>query len=95
MPSYICKIGTADGRVVEKQFEASSKEQLKDNLQEQGFYVFQIKRKAFQLFSATQRQTGSLSGRRFLSFLDERAKSGPGTPRNVAHMMETSDNSSG
>ena len=44
MPSYLCKIGTADGRVVEKQFDATTKEQLKENLEEQGFYVFQIRR---------------------------------------------------
>lgn len=71
MPSYTCKIGTADGRVVEKQFDAVSKEQLKENLQEQGFYVFQIKRQAFQFLSAGDKQAGRLSGRRFLSFNQE------------------------
>lgn len=71
MPSYLCKIGTADGRVVEKQFDAVSKEQLKENLQEQGFYVFQIKRKAFQFFTSKEQHAGRLSGRRFLSFNQE------------------------
>ena len=71
MPSYICKIGTADGRVVEKQFDSTSKEQLKANLEEQGFYVFQIRRKAFELFAAKEQRTGRLTGRRFLSFNQE------------------------
>ncbi|SHI46596.1 type IV pilus assembly protein PilC [Malonomonas rubra DSM 5091] len=71
MPSYICKIGTADGRVVEKEFDSTSKEQLKENLQEQGFYVFHIKRKAFQLFTSSEKQSGRLTGRRFLSFNQE------------------------
>lgn len=71
MPSFICKIGTADGRVVEKQFDSTSKEQLTENLQEQGFYVFKIRRKSSQFFSATQRTAGRLTGRRFLSFNQE------------------------
>ncbi len=71
MPSYLCKIGTADGRIVEKEFDATSKEQLKENLQEQGFYVFQVRRKAFQLFQGGEKGTSRPSGRRFLSFNQE------------------------
>ena len=71
MPSYLCKIGTADGRVVEKQFDATTKEQLKENLEEQGFYVFQIRRKALQLFQAGGKNAGRPTGRRFLSFNQE------------------------
>jgi type IV pilus assembly protein PilC len=71
MPSYVCKIGTADGRIVEKQFDSTSKEQLKENLQDQGFYVFNIRRKSFQLFSSKEQSSGRISGRRFLSFNQE------------------------
>lgn len=71
MPSYVCKIGTADGRVVERQFDSTSKEQLKENLQDQGFYVFHVRRKSFQLFSGKQQGGSRLSGRRFLSFNQE------------------------
>lgn len=71
MPSYVCKIGTADGRVVSKQFESTSKEQLKENLQDQGFYVFQIRRETFQLFAKEGSKGGRLAGRRFLSFNQE------------------------
>ena len=71
MPSYLCKIGTADGRVVEKQFESTSKEQLKENLQDQGFYVFQVRRKSLQLLSGGKQKATRISGRRFLSFNQE------------------------
>ena len=71
MPSYLCKIGTADGRVVEKQIEAAGKEQLKENLEEQGFYVFQIRRKALQVFASGEQRADRPTGRRFLSFNQE------------------------
>jgi len=68
MPSYLCKIGTADGRVVEKTFEATGKEQLKENLEEQGFFVFQIRLRLFQFLKQGDSHRGGLSGRRFLAF---------------------------
>lgn len=68
MPSYLCKIGTADGRVVEKTFEATGKEQLKENLEEQGFFVFQMRLQLFQFLKQGDSQRGRLSGRRFLAF---------------------------
>lgn len=71
MPSYQCKIGTADGRVVKKTFDSSSKKQLREDLEGQGFYVFQIRRQALQLFAADRSQAGRLSGQRLLSFNQE------------------------
>lgn len=68
MPSYLCKIGTADGRVVEKIFEAVGKEQLKENLEEQGFFVFQIRIQLFQFLKQGDAQRGRLTGSRFLAF---------------------------
>jgi len=71
MPSYLCKIGTADGRVVEKIFESSSRTLLKENLEDQGFYVFQIRRKAFQFLHGDEQKSVRPSGRRFLAFNQE------------------------
>jgi type IV pilus assembly protein PilC len=68
MPSYLCKIGTADGRVVEKVFEATGKEQLKENLEEQGFFVFQMRVQLFQFLKQGDSRRGRLNGRRFLAF---------------------------
>ncbi len=71
MPSYQCKIGTADGRVVNKSYESVTKDQLKENLEEQGFHVFQIRRQSFSFFQAGQHKSARMTGRRFLSFNQE------------------------
>jgi type IV pilus assembly protein PilC len=69
MPTFHCKIGTADGQVVEKEFEAASRASLRVNLEEQGFYVFALKARPFRLFSG--QGVGRLTGRRFLTFNQE------------------------
>ncbi len=71
MPSYICKIGTSDGRVIEKDFEAANREQLEESLEQQGFHVFQVRRKVFNFLADSGRGLGRLSGRRFLAFNQE------------------------
>ncbi len=71
MPSYICKIGTADGRVIEKDFDAASREILEESLQGQGFHVFRIRRKTFQFLSDRNSGLGRLTSRRFLAFNQE------------------------
>jgi len=58
-------IGTSDGRVLEREFEATHRQALLENLQEQGFSVFRIQRAAWPgLFGLTK--GAQLSGRRFL-----------------------------
>lgn len=71
MPSYICKIGTADGRVVEKEFDATGKVQLRAGLEEQGFRVFSIRRRLLQTLFTSRGRAGRFTGRRFLSFNQE------------------------
>lgn len=71
MPTFHCKIGTADGRVVEKDFEAASRALLRENLEEQGFYVFAIKARPFQFLWKQEGGRGRLTGRRFLTFNQE------------------------
>lgn len=71
MPTFHCKIGTADGRVVEKDFDAPSHEVLRENLEEQGFYVFRIRKRPLQFLAAKGRGRGRFGGRRFLSFNQE------------------------
>jgi len=48
MPLFICKIGSADGKIVEKEFESASADILKQSLTSQGFFVFSISKKPFQ-----------------------------------------------
>ncbi|MDT8441003.1 MAG: type II secretion system F family protein [Desulfuromonadales bacterium] len=70
MPSYRCKIGTSDGRVLEREFEAASQDALRENLEGQGFFVFKIRKQSFQWLT---RDTagGRLSGPRFLALNQE------------------------
>ncbi|MBW2688847.1 MAG: type II secretion system F family protein [Deltaproteobacteria bacterium] len=70
MSTYRCKIGTSDGRVLEKEFEAESRAALQVSLEEQGFFVFKIHKASLQWFSKGL-GSGSLSGRRFLTLNQE------------------------
>ncbi len=70
MSTYRCKIGTSDGRVLEKEFEADNREALQESLEEQGFFVFKVRKSSLQWFSKGV-GGGSLSGRRFLTLNQE------------------------
>lgn len=71
MPSYQCKIGTEDGRIVDKIYDSTTRDQLQENLQEQGFYVFQIRRQSLAFLQGGLRKSARMTGRRFLSFNQE------------------------
>ncbi|WP_303722213.1 type II secretion system F family protein [Malonomonas rubra] len=71
MPSYLCKIGTSDGRVVEREFEAASKEQLRASLEEQGFSVFVVQSRPFQALVKSGAVNRRFKGRQFLTFNQE------------------------
>jgi type IV pilus assembly protein PilC len=71
MPTFKCKIGTSDGRVIEKEFESPSRQLLKENLEEQGFSVFTVRKLPFQIFRGTGIGQPRFSGQRFLSFNQE------------------------
>lgn len=47
MAIYSCKLGSPDGRIVEKDVEAQDGDTLRRGLEDQGFFVFEIKKKAF------------------------------------------------
>lgn len=70
MPVFQCKIGTADGRVLEREFEATDRQALLENLEEQGFFVFQIRRLGLRGLLGTSAGT-RLGGRRFLTLNQE------------------------
>lgn len=71
MASFLCKIGTSDGRIVDRTFDSSSRELLRQNLEEQGFFVFNIRRRFLGGMFAAEKQHGRMSGARFLSFNQE------------------------
>jgi len=71
MPTFHCKIGAADGRVLDKEFEAGSRDLLRESLQEQGFQVFSIRRHRFQSLRGSKAFQGRWSSRRFMAFNQE------------------------
>lgn len=70
MPSFRCKIGTSDGRILEREFEAASREALRENLEGQGFFVFKIRKQSLQWLNRDATR-GRLSGPRFLALNQE------------------------
>lgn len=48
MAIYTCKLGSTDGKITVKEFEAANPEMLRQSLDEQGFFVFEIKKKPLQ-----------------------------------------------
>ncbi len=70
MSTYRCKIGTSDGRVLEKEFEAASRDALREDLEEQGFFVFKISRVSFGKLLGGSRHR-RLGGQRFLAMNQE------------------------
>lgn len=72
MPLYKCKIGASDGRVLEKEFEAVSAPILRESLEEQGFFIFDIRKKSWwQNVGNNLVGGGRPSGRDFLTFNQE------------------------
>lgn len=48
MSIFTCKIGSADGKIFEREFEAENREMLRESLEEQGYFVFDVKKKPLQ-----------------------------------------------
>lgn len=48
MALYHCKLGSSEGRIITRELEAATPEMLRNSLEEQGFFVFEIKKKPLQ-----------------------------------------------
>jgi len=48
MPVYTCKIGSSDGRILVKELDALNDALLRQSLEEQGYVVFEVRKKPFQ-----------------------------------------------
>jgi type IV pilus assembly protein PilC len=62
MALYSCKLGSSDGKVMVKEFEAVSRETLRLSLEEKGFFVFEVRKKPFQFLldkGLTRRRIGN------------------------------------
>ncbi len=71
MAKFRCKIGLPDGRVVEKDFESFSRPVLKKNLEEQGYCVFNIRKRFSTPWLDLHGGRTRFSGRQFLAFNQE------------------------
>ncbi|WP_136514087.1 type II secretion system F family protein [Geomonas edaphica] len=48
MPVYTCKLGSSDGRILVKEFDSVNTGLLRQSLEEQGYVVFEVRKKPFQ-----------------------------------------------
>jgi type IV pilus assembly protein PilC len=71
MAFYTCKLGSADGRIIEKEFESANRDVLRKNLEEQGFYVFEVRKKPLQILGAKGLARRKLDNKELLTFNQE------------------------
>jgi type IV pilus assembly protein PilC len=71
MALFTCKLGSSDGRVIVKEFEAISRETLRQTLEEQGYFVFEVKKKPFQFLWDKGIARKKVSNKELLTFNQE------------------------
>src|ERR1039457_422578 len=71
MALYTCKLGSTDGKVIAKDLEAISRETLRQTLEEQGYYIFDIKKKPLQFLWDKGLARKKVSNRDLLTFNQE------------------------
>src|SRR5574341_799460 len=76
MAEFVCRYGTVSGEILEKTYVAESEKSLRVQMEQQGFYVFGIKRRV-DLFAFVRaylkRKRKKISGKEFLVFNQELA----------------------
>ncbi|NTV48297.1 MAG: type II secretion system F family protein [Geobacteraceae bacterium] len=71
MALYSCKLGASDGKVLIKDFEAADGDVLRKNLEDQGFFVFEVKKKPFQFLFDKGIKRRKIDNRSLLTFNQE------------------------
>lgn len=71
MALYTCKLGSSDGKVIVKELEAISRETLWQSLEEQGFFVFDVKKKPLQFLWEKGLARKKVSSKELLTFNQE------------------------
>ncbi len=71
MALYSCKLGSPDGRIIEKDIEAQDRDMLSRGLEDQGFFVFEIKRKSIRIFSDRKTVQRRVRNKDLLAFNQE------------------------
>ena len=71
MALYTCKLGTSDGKILFRELEAPETEVLRKNLEDQGFFVFEIKKKPLQFLFDKGTNRRRIDNRSLLTFNQE------------------------
>jgi type IV pilus assembly protein PilC len=71
MPSFVLKVGTPDGQIVERQIDAADAEAASQALRQQGLHVFQARRSRLVAGTVLPRSRKVISTDRFLVFNQE------------------------
>ena len=71
MALYSCKLGASDGKILNRDFEAADSGVLRKNLEDQGFFVFQVKKKPFQFLFDKGIRRKKIDNKALLTFNQE------------------------
>lgn len=71
MASFTCKLGTGDGTIIVKELEAHDPDALRQTLEEQGYFVFDIRKKPLQFLRERGLGTRRIDTRSLLTFNQE------------------------
>jgi len=72
MPLFICKLGSPDGAILQRELEAVDEAQLRAGLEAQGYHVFSLQRSGLKLsFNFLKPRGGRIDNRELLAFNQE------------------------
>ena len=71
MPIFTCKIGSADGKIAVKEYDAVNSGILRQSLEEQGFVVFELRKKPLQFLLDTGLGRKKIGNKELLLFNQE------------------------
>jgi type IV pilus assembly protein PilC len=71
MAIYTCKLGASDGKVIFRELEADEPLMLRNSLEDQGFFVFEVKRKPLQFLFEKGLQRRRIDNRSLLTLNQE------------------------
>ena len=71
MALFICKLGASDGTILTRDFEAADVGVLRKNLEDQGFFVFEVKKRPFQFLFDKGIRRRRIDNRALLTFNQE------------------------
>lgn len=71
MALYSCKLGASDGKIINRDFEAADPSILRQGLEDQGFFVFEVRKKPFQFLFDKGLRHRKIDNKALLTFNQE------------------------